>query len=59
MPVTSHSLRLHGIDYLLTWNCKHLANVNKARHLAILNARMGLPVPVMTTPYGLLPEKRK
>lgn len=47
---------LHGIDFILTWNCKHLANANKARHLAVLNARMGLGVPMLTTPLSLIPE---
>jgi predicted nucleic acid-binding protein len=47
---------VHGMDYLLTWNCKHLANVNKARHLAVLNTRRSLPIPVIATPLTLLPE---
>lgn len=48
---------LHGCEYLLTWNCKHLANANKTRHLGILNARLGLGVPVITTPLTLIPEE--
>lgn len=47
---------LHGVDFLLTWNCQHLANANKARHLAVLNGRLGLHVPVLTTPLTLLAE---
>ena len=47
---------VYGLDYLLTWNCRHLANFNKARHIAVLNARLGLAVPTMTTPLTLLPE---
>jgi len=47
---------LHNIDFLLTWNCQHLANANKIRHLSVLNGRLGLPVPVITTPLTLLPE---
>lgn len=47
---------LHGIEFLLTWNCRHLANANKVRHLAVLNARMGLASPVLATPDTLLPE---
>lgn len=46
----------YRIDFLLTWNCKHIANANKAEHLARLNERLGLPIPVMTTPYTLVPE---
>lgn len=47
---------VHGVQFVLTWNCRHLANANKARHLAILNGRLGLPVPTITTPDLLLPE---
>ncbi len=49
---------LHKIDFLLTWNCRHLANANKISHLRTLNARLGLPVPVITTPLNLIWEHR-
>jgi len=45
----------YRMDYLLTWNCRHLANANKAKHLEVLNVQMGLSVPVLVTPYMLLP----
>jgi hypothetical protein len=48
---------MHGIDFLLTWNCVHLANANKTRHLQVLNARLGLPVPIITTPFNLIPDQ--
>lgn len=44
----------HKCDYLLTWNCKHLANANKALHLRRANALLGLHVPVLTTPLELM-----
>ncbi|MFG0285997.1 MAG: hypothetical protein ACF8R7_16390 [Phycisphaerales bacterium JB039] len=47
---------LHGIDFLLTWNCRHLANANKMRHMAVLNGRLGLQTPVITTPFNLAAE---
>lgn len=47
---------VHRIDFLLTWNCRHLANANKIRHLSVLNERLGLPMPIITTPLTLLPE---
>jgi hypothetical protein len=47
---------IHRVDFLLTWNCRHLANANKIRHLTILNGRLGLPIPIITTPLTLLPE---
>lgn len=48
---------MHGIDYVLTWNCKHLANASKARHIAVVNKKLGLSVPILTTPIGLVPEE--
>jgi hypothetical protein len=47
---------MHNVDYLLTWNCRHLANANKTQHLRVLNGRLGLPVPIITTPMTLIPE---
>ncbi len=44
---------VHAVDFVLTWNCTHLANVNKARHLTTINARLGLLVPALVTPYYL------
>ena len=46
----------HKCDYLLTWNCQHLANANKFGHLQKINAMLGLFVPILTTPLGLLGE---
>ncbi len=45
----------YRIEYLLTWNCRHLANVNKARHLQALNLQLGLGSPQLVTPHLLLP----
>jgi predicted nucleic acid-binding protein len=44
----------HGCDFLLTWNCKHLANANKFSHIRRLNTLLGLYVPALTTPVELL-----
>jgi hypothetical protein len=49
---------IHKIEFLLTWNCRHLANANKFRHIAQLNTRMGLFVPILTTPQALLAEEQ-
>ena len=45
----------YRMDYLLTWNCTHLANVNKAIHLEALNARLHLGLPRLVTPEQLRP----
>lgn len=44
----------YRIQYLLTWNCKHLANANKFEHVQILNARHRLVSPAIITPAQLL-----
>jgi hypothetical protein len=44
----------HGCDFLLTWNCKHLANANKFIHIRRINTLLGLYVPALITPVELL-----
>jgi hypothetical protein len=44
----------YRIQYLLTWNCKHLANANKFEHIQVLNARRRLVSPALITPEQLL-----
>ncbi len=41
-------------DVLLTWNCAHLANPNKFRHIENINKRLGLQTPSVVTPLELL-----
>ncbi|MBM4461683.1 MAG: type II toxin-antitoxin system VapC family toxin [Chloroflexi bacterium] len=43
-------------DFLLTWNCNHLANANKRQHIRIINARLNLPTPEIITPLELFTE---
>jgi predicted nucleic acid-binding protein len=44
----------HRCDFLVTWNCQHLANANKFEHLRRVNGLLGLYVPVLATPLELL-----
>jgi predicted nucleic acid-binding protein len=44
----------HKCDFLVTWNCRHLANANKFGHVRRLNNLLGLFVPVLATPLALL-----
>jgi len=44
------------IQYLLTWNCNHLANANKRKHIRVINARLGLSTPEIVTPLELFKE---
>jgi hypothetical protein len=41
-------------DQLVRDGFKHFANPSKARHVARINTMLGLSVPVVTTPLGLL-----
>jgi hypothetical protein len=44
----------HKCDFLVTWNCQHLANANKFGHIRRLNVMLGLFVPAVVTPLELL-----
>lgn len=44
----------HKCDFLLTWNCRHLANANKFSHIRRVNAMLGLYIPLLVTPLELL-----
>lgn len=44
----------HKCDFLVTWNCKHLANANKFGHIRRVNALLELFVPALVTPLELL-----
>jgi hypothetical protein len=45
---------VHGMDYLLTWNCKHIANAQIQGKLAEISLDFGYELPVLCTPYELL-----
>jgi hypothetical protein len=46
----------YGIDYLLTWNCKHIANAQIQRKLAEVCLSFGYRLPTICTPYELMGE---
>ena len=46
----------HRCDFLVTWNCRHLANANKFGHIRRVNTLLGLYVPMLVTPLELLAE---
>ncbi len=48
---------LHRCDFLLTWNCRHLANANKFDHVRRVNTLLGLFVPALVTPLELLGDE--
>ncbi|MDA0745609.1 MAG: type II toxin-antitoxin system VapC family toxin [bacterium] len=47
----------HKFDYLLTWNCEHLANANKAGHIRQINTLLGLYIPMLITPLELMGDE--
>ena len=46
----------HRCDFLVTWNCRHLANASKFGHIRRVNGILGLGNPALVTPLELLPE---
>jgi len=48
----------YKMDFLLTWNCNHLANANKKQHIRLINTRLNLSIPEITTPLELVTEER-
>jgi hypothetical protein len=46
----------HKCEFLVTWNCQHLANANKFGHIRRVNTLLGLFVPALVTPLELLGE---
>ncbi len=46
----------YKMDYLLTWNCNHLANVNKKEHIEGINRKLKLFIPDIITPLQLFKE---
>ena len=41
---------VHEIDYLVTWNCSHIANARVMRNLPGINTAMGVSIPTICTP---------
>ncbi|MEF8756410.1 MAG: type II toxin-antitoxin system VapC family toxin [Accumulibacter sp.] len=48
---------VHAVDYLLTWNCRHIANPEIQRGIAEYLDRIGLYLPFICTPEELLGEE--
>ena len=47
---------VNGVDYLLTWNCKHLANAAHRGRIEWLVAEAGYTCPVICTPEELMED---
>ena len=44
----------YGIDFLLTWNCRHIANAQILRELSKVVKENGYALPVVCTPTELM-----
>lgn len=50
------SVAYHEIEYLLTWNCKHIANAKILPSIYELFTKLGIYIPIICTPEELLGE---
>jgi predicted nucleic acid-binding protein len=48
---------VHQLDFLLSWNQRHLANVNKVKHLEVVCVRAGYTPPIIATPIQFWTEE--
>ena len=44
----------HGMDYLVTWNCAHIANARTELLMRQINSEKGIETPVICTPEELM-----
>jgi hypothetical protein len=47
---------VHGMDYLLTWNFKHIANATMRSRIEVACVRAGYAFPVICSPEELLED---
>jgi hypothetical protein len=48
---------VYGCEYLLTWNCRHIANAEMHRAIRRVVERYGYEVPSLCTPEELMGEE--
>lgn len=53
MPTHLALATMSKCEYLVTWNCKHLANPRKLDHIVRVNWMLGLATPKIVTPLQL------
>jgi len=44
----------HRVQYLLTWNCRHIANAKILPRIHGVLKHLGIPIPIICTPEELL-----
>ncbi|GAK53127.1 hypothetical protein U14_04387 [Candidatus Moduliflexus flocculans] len=45
---------VHQMEYLLTWNCKHIANAQLQKGIWSVIQQQGYPIPILCTPEELM-----
>ena len=45
---------VNGVEYLLTWNCTHIANAVIRPRIAAVCRRQGIEPPIICTPQELM-----
>jgi len=48
---------VHGVEYLLTWNCKHIANATMRQAIERVCREAGYEPPVICTPEELMADE--
>jgi hypothetical protein len=48
---------VYGCEYLLTWNCRHIANAELHRPIQQIVERSGYQLPILCTPEELMGEE--
>ncbi len=46
----------HRIEYLLTWNCRHIANARILPRIHEVLADLGIPIPIICTPGEMVDD---
>ena len=49
-----HLASVHDVDFLLTWNCQHIANAAIMKELGEIVAEFDFDIPILCTPEELL-----
>ncbi len=45
---------VYELNYLLTWNCRHIANAQIQKKLSRISSQSGYELPTICTPYELM-----
>ena len=48
---------IHRVPYLLTWNCRHMANATKRAQIESVCASKGFKAPIICTPEEMMEAK--